>query len=347
MANKKIAVILFNLGGPDSLKNVRKFLFNLFYDPAIINLPNPIRWFLAHFISITRYKGSQKLYALMGGKSPILSETTAQADKLVEELQSDDDEYEVFVSMRYFKPYSKDVIKLLENYSPDEIILLPLYPQFSTTTTASSLDDFNKNLARSSVSQIPVKTVCCYSNDDDFIMSHIANIEKCLEPDVANIRILFSAHGLPQKVVDEGDPYQFQIESSVNSIMKLLSSKYPGIDHRICYQSKVGPMKWLEPSTETEIKLAAKDQKNIILVPIAFVSEHIETLVELDVEYKEIADDLKVSYIRVPALGTDKIFIKSLAKQVRAATAFANGQISPILAKKICKNGKTKCPCNL
>lgn len=345
-ANKKIAVVLFNLGGPDSLGGVRRFLFNLFYDPAIITIPNPFRWFLAHFISFRRYKSSQKLYALMGGKSPIMEETQAQADNLQRFLNSNDEnEYKVFISMRYFEPFSDSVIKEIEVFEADEITLLPLYPQFSTTTTGSSINDFQDKLSKSKISDIAVKTVCCYNKDKKFIKSHVNLIKKYLPKDISNLRILFSAHGLPQKTIDMGDPYQFQVENSVKEIIEILQTEYKQLDYKICYQSKVGPLKWLEPNAEDEIKLAGKQNRDVMIIPIAFVSEHVETLVELDIEYKEIAVSNNIDYIRVPTLSIDSLFIESLADQVRGALDFNKGQVAPIDLGNKCDNKFVKCPC--
>lgn len=315
---KKIAIILLNLGGPNSLEDVKPFLFNLFSDKNIINLPNPLRFILAKFISIVREKKSQKLYSLIGNKSPILQETEAQKQALTEKLKEIlNEEFEIFISMRYSSPNSKYVVKQVIEYNPSEIILLPLYPQFSSTTSKSSVENFISTYKSYKNNYIPkFKTICCYPIDDNFITAHVKLINQSLEKlkNKENYRILFSAHSLPQKLIEAGDPYQWQVEKTVENI--LLKLNIENLDYKITYQSKIGPLKWLEPRTEEEIERAGRESKSIIIVPIAFVSEHVETLVELDIDYLNIANKYAVEYIRVPALGVNKWFIASLAKMI-------------------------------
>jgi ferrochelatase len=308
--SKKIAVILFNLGGPDSPAAVEPFLFNLFNDKAIITLPNPLRWFLAKLISSKRAPIARHIYALIGGKSPILEETKKQAEALEKRLG---DNYKAFISMRYWHPFSDETIKNVIKYNPDEIILLPLYPQFSTSTTGSSLQDWKLQCSKYQLNT-PTKTICCYPLAEKFIDLHAQLIKKSYSQiaDKSKVRILFSAHGLPQKMIDAGDPYQYQIEQNASAIVQKLSIE--NLDWKVCYQSKVGRLKWLEPSTETEIITAAKQGISLIIVPIAFVSEHSETLVELDIEYKKMAEENgNIQYLRVPTLSIENSFIDSLA----------------------------------
>jgi protoporphyrin/coproporphyrin ferrochelatase len=303
----KTAVILFNLGGPDSLDAVRPFLFNLFFDKAIIRVPLPLRLFLATLISSTRKKKAQGIYAEIGGKSPIVDETNKQATALKSALG---DSYEVFVVMRYWHPRAKDVIKKVKAYAPEKIILLPLYPQFSTTTTQSSFDEWNKEAKKIGL-VAPTKSICCYPVQPQFINAHVALLGSIPN----NTRVLFSAHGLPKKVIDSGDSYQWQVEQTVAAVVKQLNM--PELDYTICYQSRVGPMEWIGPSTEHEIKRAGADKKSIVLVPIAFVSEHSETLVELDIEYKHLATEAGVrDYTRIPTLSVNAGFIESLKQLV-------------------------------
>ena len=306
--SKKIAVVLLNLGGPDKLSSVKEFLFNLFYDPAIIRLKNPFRWLLAKFISSKREKTAQEIYAQMGGGSTILPVTKKQAELLEVELNKNlKSEFKVFVSMRYWHPFASEAINKIEKFSPDEILLLPLYPQFSTTTTKSSLDEFSKLLK-----DTKIKTTCCYYKDPNFIKAHVDLIKEKLPKE--KFRILFSAHGLPEYIIKNGDPYQWQIEQTVNSIIKEIGQ----VDHVICYQSKVGRLKWLGPSTEEELHKAAEENIAVVVVPIAFVSDHSETLVELDIEYKELfKEKCSKAYIRVPALNEDANFIKALFEQTK------------------------------
>jgi ferrochelatase len=341
---KKTAVILFNLGGPDNLKSVKGFLFNLFNDKAIIGLPQPFRFLLAKLISSRRDKKAQAIYAQIGGKSPILETTNSQAEALEKEL-SYFGNYKTFVAMRYWHPFSKDVVKKVKEYQPDEIIFLPLYPQFSTTTTASSFEDFYKKLKNNKVAG-KLKYICCYPTNPQFISAHCRLIKQAIIKTTSagfdNFRILFSAHGLPQKIIDAGDPYCFQVKASVDGIVKELAIK--DLDHKICYQSKVGPLEWTKPSLEFEISRAALDKKAIIIVPIAFVSDHSETLVELDIEYREIAHHKKIPfYYRVPALNVDGYFIKSLVDICKRTSEVEFGCNGGDFGSRICPKNFTKC----
>lgn len=346
---KKVAIILFNLGGPDKLSSVQPFLFNLFSDPAIMRLPWLLRIILAKIISTFRNKHAQKLYALIGNKSPILEETQAQSLALGAKLkQMIDIEFEIFICMRYWHPRAEKIVKKIKEYNPTELILLPLYPQFSTTTTNSSINEFKKYFLKSySNNHLPIKIICCYPYDKDFIKAHISLIKESIKkiPDEKKYRILFSAHSLPVKIIEAGDPYQWQVEQTVKNIIDNLN--LPTLDYKITYQSKVGPIEWLKPSTEDEIKIAAKENKALIIVPIAFVSEHVETLVELDIEYKSIIDQYNIPYFRVPALGINEIFIESLAKIVINSLNTPSGIISNNSLRKICPAKFSGCPCNI
>lgn len=317
----KRAVILFNLGGPNNLEAVEPFLFNLFYDKNIISLPNPLRFFIAKLISRKRAPIAKEIYEKIGGKSPILEETVKQAEELEKELNGrGEDCYKIFISMRYWHPFSYETILKVKEFTPDDIILLPLYPQYSTTTSKSSIEDWLKAAKKEQLSLI-TKIVENYHNEDEFIKAHINQIKPYYEEarkKTDKLRILFSAHGLPEKVIKAGDPYQKQVEETAQEVVNGL--KIADLDWVVCYQSRVGPLKWIGPSTEDEIKRAGMDRYSIIIVPIAFVSEHSETLVELDMEYAELAKENGVDvYIRVPALGCNANFIKSLANCVISA----------------------------
>jgi len=339
----KIAVILFNLGGPDGPEAVRPFLFNLFNDRAIIGLPNPFRWLLAHLISARRTAKAQAIYAEMGGGSPILPNTRAQAQALETSLR-DLGEVRCFPAMRYWHPMTADVVRDVANFAPDRIVLLPLYPQFSTTTTASSKKAWDEAVARAGLS-VPTTYACCYPRQPGFVAAvadligaHYAAARAHGAP-----RVLFSAHGLPKKIVAAGDPYQVQVEQTVAAVVARLG--IAGLDHVVCYQSRVGPLEWIGPSTEHEIERAAADKVPAVVVPIAFVSEHSETLVELDIEYRARADALGVPYYsRVPTVSTHPDFIRGLAEIVRALargaprTAFAGDGERP------CPANCGKCP---
>lgn len=347
---KKIAVVLFNLGGPDSLNTIKPFLFNLFNDKYIITLPSVLRFLVAKLISTRREKVAKAIYANTGGKSPILEETLAQKEALKQELiKNYDITFELFICMRHWHPMTAEVVKNIKNYEPNEIILLPLYPQFSTTTTASSFNEFAKNLSKELVDKIKLKTICCYPLNEGFIDSHVKLIKAKLSDkmDLSNYRMLFSAHGLPEKIVKAGDPYQWQIEQTVFKIINKLQllPKFKKIDYKVTYQSRVGPLKWLEPNTEDEIKIAGKDNKSLIIVPVAFVSEHVETLVELDIEYKYIADEHNIDYVRVPTLSTNELFIKSLANMILNFSSRDYSCLSSSNFSRICPDIYSKCPC--
>lgn len=337
---RKIAVVLFNLGGPDGQDSVKPFLRNLFNDPAIIYAPWPIRPLLAWLVSSTRGPKVAKEYAKMGGGSPIVPETTRQAEALTAALQSalPGDEIRCFLAMRYWHPFTHEAVKAVKAWGADEVVLLPLYPQFSTTTSGSSLTAWRD------AGGGEARIVCCYPREADFVAAHAALIrsawEKAGKPD--NARVLHSAHGLPEITIKRGDPYQWQVQETV----KAVTAQLPELtDHITCFQSKVGPLKWIGPSTEDVVEEAAKEGKHIILSPIAFVSEHIETLVELDEEYAELAHEHGAAgYTRVPALGVTPGFIKALAGLVVDALQGPVG-LKPPSAVPICPAEFGRCPC--
>ncbi len=336
---QKTAVVLFNLGGPTSLAAVRPFLFNLFNDKAIISAPQPIRFLLAKLISGRRAPIARDIYKKLGGKSPLLENTEAQAQALEGALKSLGD-IKTFIAMRYWHPFAREAAKQVKAFAPDKIILLPLYPQFSITTTGSSLKDWEE-AAREENLKARTIGVCCYPAEEKFIKEHVRSIKPYLNK-AAKIRVLFTAHGLPEKIVRGGDPYQWQVEQTVAAIVKKLGAK--NLDYVTCYQSRVGPLEWLKPSTEDEIVRAGKDGKSLIVVPIAFVSEHSETLVELDIEYKALAEANGVpAYFRVPTLDAGAGFIQGLAGTVKAA--LDREGLSDFEGKRTCPGEFSKCPC--
>ena len=318
LEGNKVAVVLFNLGGPTSLESVEPFLYNLFSDPAIISLPVVLRLPIAKFIAWRRAPVARAIYKEMGGKSPLFEQTRKQAELLEARLKAENPNVEVFVSMRYWDPMSTEVAERVKAWRPDHIILLPLYPQYSKTTTGSSFKDWEK-AAKQVGLKVPTSKICCYPAEQDFIIAH-AKLIKERYFDVAaegKPRILFSAHGLPEKVIKSGDPYQSQVEETAQKIIKLLA--IDDLDYVVCYQSRVGPMRWIGPPTDSEILRAGQDKVPVILVPIAFVSEHSETLVELDIEYRQLAVESGVPvYARIPALSANEHFIESLANMVMA-----------------------------
>ena len=312
---RRIAVVLFNLGGPDDQASVKPFLFNLFNDPAIIGLPGVFRTAVARLISSRRETSAKANYALMGGGSPLLPETQRQADALQAVLTEclPGDEIRTFIAMRYWHPLTEETAADVTVFGPDEIVLLPLYPQFSTTTTQSSLKRWAEAYSGSGRS----RTVCCYPQGEGWIRVQAEAVRARLaEAGDRPMRVLFSAHGIPESLIDaKGDPYQEQVEATCSAIA--LAAGLAADDWTICYQSRVGPMKWLGPSTPEAIHKAAKDGVGVVVTPVAFVSEHIETLVELDIEYRELARTLGVAfYLRTAAVGTTPAFIGTLANAV-------------------------------
>jgi len=313
MSQRRIAVVLFNLGGPDGPADVRLFLENLFSDPAIIDAPAIVRRPLAAFIARTRARTAIGNYARMGGGSPLLAETRAQAAALRDVLQArlGDDAVEVFIAMRYWNPTTEQAAAEVARFAPDEVVLTPLYPQFSTTTTGSSLAAWRKAYKGSGAS----RAICCWYGEAGLIEAHVRRILETWDAaGRPRVRLLFSAHGLPEKVVAGGDPYEWQIEATCAAIADRLGTSW---DWRVCYQSRVGPLKWLGPSTPEAIAAAAEDGLGVLIDPVAFVSEHVETLVELDHDYAALAKAAGIPvYLRAPVVGILPLFIDGLADVV-------------------------------
>lgn len=336
----KVAVVLFNLGGPDKPESVRGFLFNLFNDPAIIGLPGSIRWLLAQLISRRRAPVAREIYANLGGGSPLLANTQAQARALEDALGRS---ARIFIAMRYWHPFAYETAAEVKSYGPDHVILLPLYPQFSTTTSGSSLGDWARAAVRVGL-EAPTSAICCYPREAGFVDEVVEKLRAALAERQGGEkpRVLFSAHGLPKKVVAGGDPYQWQVEESVKAVVEALSE--PDLDYQICYQSRVGPLAWIGPSTDEEISRAGRDKVPVIVVPIAFVSEHSETLVELDIEYARLAEASGVpGYRRVGTVADGPHFIGGLARLVRDAeergVALSAGE-----GGRICPDSCVRCP---
>jgi ferrochelatase len=338
---RRVAVVLFNLGGPDGPSDVRPFLQNLFRDPAIIAAPGPIREFLAWLISTTRAKSARANYALMGGGSPLLGGTFKQAEALEVALAAarPDIRWRIVVAMRYWRPFVPVAVAEVRAWSAQEIVLLPLYPQFSTTTTGSSLTAWRK-----AAPDLPARTVCCYPEAGDFIRAHAALIERTWRNagSPQKVRVLFSAHGLPESVIARGDPYAWQVARTVAAVSALLPAELA--DQTICYQSRVGPMTWIGPSTEAEIRRAGAEGKGVLLSPIAFVSEHVETLVELDHEYAAVAREVGVApYLRAPALGVEDGYVGALRDLALGALEGPPG-LKPPGGVRLCPGDRTACP---
>lgn len=337
----RTAVVLLNLGAPDKPSSVRPFLKNMFSDPAILSVPGPVRWVLARLIANLRARKAIPIYEQLGGGSPLLPNTEVQAASLERVLGADS---RVFVSMRYWHPMSAACVAAVKRYAPDRIVLLPLYPQFSGTTTGSSFVDWRREAARAGLSA-PIHAVCCYPRQDGWVSAIADLVRAALEQagPMGKPRILFSAHGLPKKVIAGGDPYQWQVERTVEAVVAALGDD---VDWSICYQSRVGPLEWIGPSTGDEIDRAGRDGVPILVVPIAFVSEHSETLVELDIEYRHRAERAGVPrYIRVPAVATHAGFIAALADMVRAALTADRPLISAENVR-LCPADRAICPCS-
>ena len=314
----KLGIVLFNLGGPDGPEAVEPFLRNLFSDPAIIGLPAVLRLPLAWLIARRRAPVAAEIYHYLGGASPILPETEKQARALEAALSGSGVEAKCVIAMRCWHPFSDAAAAELKKFAADKIILLPLYPQYSTTTTASSLKDWGR-AARAAGLAAPTTRICCYPADSGFVRAMAGHIRAALAQ-TPNARLLLSAHGLPERVIERGDPYQWQVEKSAAAIVEELGME--NLDHVVCYQSRVGPLKWLGPATDAEIRRAGAEGKALVVAPLAFVSEHSETLVELDIEYARLARETGVpDYRRCPAVRDDAEFIDGLAALVRKAAA--------------------------
>ena len=339
----KLAVVLFNLGGPDSLDAVEPFLRNLFGDPAILSLPAIVRTPLARFIASRRAPVAREIYKKIGGRSPIVEETQAQAEALDKLLAERGIEAKSFIAMRCWHPFSDAAAQAVKAWGADAIVLLPLYPQYSTTTTASSFSDWDR-AARKAGLNLPTSRLCCYPDSEGFVAAAADLIHQTLtraKPGVS-YRLLLSAHGLPKRTIAKGDPYQWQVERTAAAIVDRLGIK--GLDWQVCYQSRVGPLEWIGPATDGEIRRAGADGKGVAIVPIAFVSEHSETLVELDLEYAHLALSAGVKdYLRVPTVSAHPKFIEALAELVMRANN-GEGTLSGTGAR-ICPKRFGTCPC--
>ena len=336
---ERVAVVLFNLGGPDRLESVGPFLFNLFNDPAIVRQPQPLRWALARLLSWRRGPEARRIYQQLGGRSPLLEQTQAQARALERELANP--AVRVFVSMRYWNPTAKEIVPEVARFDPARIVLLPLYPQFSSSTTASSFREWERE-ARGKLVAATTR-ICCYPDDEGFVAAAAGRISTVLEGwDGPGPRILYSAHGVPKAFVDAGDPYRSQVERSAAAIREALGRE--DLEHVICYQSRVGPLEWIGPYTDNEIERAGFEGKPLVVAPIAFVSEHSETLVELDREYRDLASASGVPvYRRAATVGTERAFIEGLAALVSGAI-MSSEAVLPGAGTRLCARESSDCP---
>jgi protoporphyrin/coproporphyrin ferrochelatase len=333
MTRKKIGVVLFQLGGPDSLQAVEPFLYNLFSDPDIIDFPfaRIARQPLAKLISTARARHVAHHYAELGGKSPILEFTRRQASALEAELRREFDA-RVVVAMRYWRPFTEEAVTELAAYAPQDLVLLPLYPQYSKTTTGSSLNEWNRRFHTNGWNP-RTHLVREFYQDPAYLDAVVKAVDQSIRDldDVSDLDMVFSAHSVPIAVIEQGDPYQRQIESTVDLVWQ--RGGWPARRH-ICYQSKVGASKWLRPSMhETLQRLAESGARRVLVVPISFVSDHVETLHEIDIEHRQQARRLGILDFRLmPGLNDSPAFIAALAGLVRArvqapkrASALAGG----------------------
>lgn len=341
MAEKKTAVVLFNLGGPDKAASIRPFLLNFFMDKNIIRLPWPMRFALANMIAHLRSrKQAGTAYGRLGGKSPLLENTRAQANALQAKLGGN---FSVHVAMRYWHPMSLETAKAVKAENADQIVLLPLYPQFSTATTWSSLTEWQK-AAKAISLETPTAMVCCYPENAGFVNASAKLIREKYDAMLAagmKPRLLFSAHGLPEKIICDGDPYQWQCQQTANRVVEALA--IDNLDWSICYQSRVGPQKWLGPSTEEALQKAAADGVDVLVYPHAFVSEHVETLVEIEEEYRHLAHTIGIrGFERVPTVSVQDLFIEGLADMARSRSA--DPKLAADCGGRICPAGSVSCP---
>jgi ferrochelatase len=329
MANptRRIGVVLFQLGGPDTPQAIEPFLFNLFSDPDIIDFPFARlgRKPLAKLISTTRAKKVQHHYSAIGGASPIRRFTEQQAEALQRELRADGIDAHCFVAMRYWHPFTAEAVELLGQANCDEVVLLPLYPQYSRTTTGSSLNEWQRLFRQ----DIPVRTVETFYRHPLYLDALVEKVDEALArfPESGCPEIVFSAHSVPVSAIAQGDPYQRQIEQTVELVME--RGGWP-LRHRLCYQSKVGASKWLQPSLHRTIRdLAAEKIREVCVVPIAFVSDHVETLGEIDHEAREEAAELGIQQFEMTSgLNDSPTFIAALADLVENAMGAASNQAS-------------------
>jgi len=325
---RKLAVVLMNLGGPLAREDIYPYLLNFFRDGNIIGAPRPIREILARYIAARRSKGAAlEAYSALGGRSPLLDNTRAQQQALEAVLKKNIPQgftaVRVFTTMRYWHPLSDETVAEVLDYNPAHVVLLPLYPQYSTATVKSSIEDWQR-AAWDQDLDCDMTPVCCWPFQDGFIQASAGLIKtayaaaKKKNPDMP-YRLLFSAHGLPKRTIKKGDPYQWQCEESARKIAAATEIKM--LDWEICYQSRVGPMKWIGPSTEEALEKAAKDRKAVLIYPHAFVSEHVETLVEIEEEYRAFAEEKGIrDFVRVETVGTHPRFIDGLREIVHFVT---------------------------
>ncbi len=337
----KIGVVLLNLGGPDSIQSVRPFLYNLFSDRKIIRLGPPfLQKPIAWFISSIRSKKTKQMYSQIGGKSPILDITTAQAEALEKALNEPSAvsrqplrSFKVYIGMRYWRPFIKDTVDKIIQDGVKHLIVLSLYPHYSKATTGSSLDEFKGVVSKLKTqnSKFKIQYIDRWYDFQPYIDALTELTAKGISEfngqrtRTADTHILYSAHSLPQSFIDEGDPYLDHIKLTIELVNRRLSSEpynMKNLKWNLSFQSKTGPVKWLEPTTEeTIIKLAKEGCKNLFVIPISFVSDHIETLYEIDILYNKLAEKHGITLRRCRALNTSDKFILAMKQLIMGKIA--------------------------
>ncbi len=327
MSANRLGVVLFQLGGPDTLEAIEPFLYNLFCDPDIIDFPFARlgRKPLAKLISSTRAHKVRHHYSTIGGGSPIRRNTERQAQALAVELEARGFDARCFVAMRYWHPFTAEAVAALESAQCDEIVLLPLYPQYSSTTTGSSLNEWNRRFQQNGA---PVRVVTEFYRHEGYLDALVETIDRTLKRfEVASRpELIFSAHSVPLTVIERGDPYQRQIEETVTLVMERggWSNR-----HRLCYQSKVGASRWLQPTLRGTLRQVAEERiEEVCVVPISFVSDHVETLGEIDHEARQLAARLGIRRFEMtPGLNDSPAFIRALADLVLAAAGMREERV--------------------
>jgi len=331
----QVGVLLLNLGGPERLEDVRPFLFNLFSDPEIIRLPVP--WLqrpLAWLISSSRAKTSQENYKKIGGGSPLRRITEEQAQALQTQLQQQGHDAKVYIGMRYWHPFTEEAIARIKRDQVKQLVILPLYPQYSISTSGSSFRLLQQIWEKDAALQtIDYTVIPSWYTRPGYLQAMAQLIAQQLDrlPNPDQAHVFFSAHGVPVSYVEEaGDPYQREIEDCTRLIMQTLNRPNA---YTLAYQSRVGPVEWLKPYTDDALKnLAEQGVKDLVVVPISFVSEHIETLEEIDIEYRELAEEAGVEHFyRVPALDTHPTFIQDLADLVVASLSSPRLELAEVV----------------
>lgn len=321
--SRRIGILLFNLGGPDTLDDVRPFLYNLFSDPDIIRLPwRPMQKPLAWFISTLRHKKSRGYYEKIGGGSPLRRITEQQARALEGALAERGIEARAYVGMRYWNPFIEEALDQIERDGITNLVVLPLYPQFSISTTGSSLNWMNALVNEGRYKLPPSSVICSWEDDENYITSLAATVSEELvqfpDKEPSQTHIVFSAHSVPVSYIKNGDPYLDQTRKTVELVMEKVGKDRP---YTLSFQSKVGPVEWLTPATDETIKrLGSEGARQLMLVPVSFVSEHSETLYEMDMLYREVAEAAGITqYRRVPTVNCRPDFIGALALMIERA----------------------------